>query len=56
MKGSYLGNEFKQDEIEKELKNLGANFQTLSYEELLDATAECLSKEKAIGWFHETSL
>ena len=51
MKGSYLGNEFSQDEIEIELKTIGANFETLDYEELIDKTAELLSNEKAVGWF-----
>ena len=51
MKGSYLGTEFNQDEIEKELESVGANFETLKYDELIDRTAEFLSKEKAIGWF-----
>ena len=51
MKGSYLGTEFNQDEIEKELKTAGANFKTLNYDELIDKTAELLSNEKAIGWF-----
>ncbi len=51
MKGSYLGNEFTQNEIEKELKSVGANFEKLNYEELINKTAELLSKEKAIGWF-----
>jgi carbamoyltransferase len=51
MRGSYLGPEFKQEEIEQELKNAGANFETFKYEELIDKTAELLSKEKAIGWF-----
>ena len=51
MKGSYLGTEFNQDEIEKELKTVGANFETLNYDELIDKTAELLSNEKAIGWF-----
>ena len=51
MKGSYLGTEFNQDEIEKELKSLGANFETLNYENLIDKTSEFLSNEKAIGWF-----
>ncbi len=37
--------------LKKKLKNLGANFETLDYEELIDKTAEFLSKEKAIGWF-----
>ncbi len=51
MKGSLLGTEFNQDEIEKELKTIGANFETLNYEELIDKTAELLSNEKGIGWF-----
>ena len=51
MNGSFLGTEFKQDEIEIELKTLGANFETLKYEELIDKTAQLLSNEKAIGWF-----
>ena len=51
MKGSYLGNEFNQTEIENELKAIGANFETLKYEELIDKAAKFLSNEKAIGWF-----
>tara|TARA_B100000579_G_scaffold77150_1_gene59761 strand:+ start:1876 stop:3714 length:1839 start_codon:yes stop_codon:yes gene_type:complete len=51
MKGSYLGTEFNQDEIENDLKTAGANFETLKYEELIDKTAEFLSNEKAVGWF-----
>ena len=51
MKGSYLGCEFDQQQIEKELNSLGANFQTFEYENLIDETAEFLANEKAIGWF-----
>ena len=51
MKGSYLGTEFSQDEIEKELKLLGANFEVLDYKNLIEKTSEFLSIEKAIGWF-----
>jgi len=51
MKGSYLGNEFNQEEIEKELKSVGANFERIEYEDLISKTAEFLSNEKAIGWF-----
>jgi len=51
MQGSYLGNEFSQVEIEKELKIAGANFKTLEYEDLINKTSEYLSNEKAIGWF-----
>ena len=51
MKGSYLGPEFTQDQIEEELKSIGANFETVEYENLIDQTSNYLSKEKAIGWF-----
>ena len=51
MKGSYLGAEFAQEEIEKELKAVGANFKTFNYEDLINKTANFLSNEKAVGWF-----
>ena len=51
MKGSYLGGEYNQDEIENELKSLGANYEILSYKNLIDKTAKLISNEKAIGWF-----
>ena len=51
MKGSYLGTEFTQGEIEKQLKSIEANFKTFEYNELIDKTADFLSNQKAIGWF-----
>lgn len=51
MKGSYLGDEFSQTQIEKELLELGGNFETLKYDQLIDKTAELISQENAIGWF-----
>ena len=51
MKGSYLGPEFTQQEIESELLSVGAKFEVLSYDDLIDKTSEFLSHEKAIGWF-----
>ncbi|NMN67607.1 carbamoyltransferase [Candidatus Pelagibacter ubique] len=51
MNGSYLGSEFSQDEIEKELNSIGANYQTFDYENLINETSEHLSKQKIIGWF-----
>ena len=51
MQGSYLGPEYTQDQIEKELKSIGAKFETFNYENLINQTADYLSKEKAIGWF-----
>ena len=51
MRGSYLGIEFTQEQIEKELKLIGAKFEIFNYEDLITKTAEFLSNEKAIGWF-----
>ena len=51
MRGSYLGTEYSQEEIEKELNSLGAKFETLNYEDLIDKTAEFLSNKMAVGWF-----
>ena len=51
MKGSYLGPEYEQDEIEEELKNAGAKFEILNTDEMLEKTADHLSLGKAIGWF-----
>ena len=51
MKGSYLGTDFTQKEIEKELKSIGAHYEIFNYDQLIDKTAQFLSEEKAIGWF-----
>ena len=51
MKGAYLGSEYSQKQIEKELKSIGANFEVLNYDNLIHQTSENLSNEKAIGWF-----
>ena len=51
MKGSYLGPEFNQNQIEEELKSIGAIFEIVEYKELIDLASSYLSKEKAIGWF-----
>ncbi len=51
MKGSYLGNEYSQVEIESELKQIGANYETFDYESILNKTSDYLMKDKAIGWF-----
>ena len=55
MKGSYLGSEFSQDQIEKELKSIGAKFEIVEYEDLINQTSDYLSKEKAVGWFQGRS-
>ena len=51
MKGSYLGPEYTQKEIEKELVKNGARFDVLEENELINKTASDLSAGEAIGWF-----
>lgn len=51
MRGSYLGPQFEQAEIERRLTAVGAIFTVLSDNELFDSAAEALAEEKALGWF-----
>jgi carbamoyltransferase len=51
MKGSYLGPEYTQKEIEDELLKNGAKFDVLNEEKLIEKTASDLSMGEAIGWF-----
>ena len=51
MQGSYLGPEYTQSEIEKELKTIGAKFDILTEDNLINKTAEDLSNGNAVGWF-----
>lgn len=50
MKGSYLGPEFCDNDIEASLLACGAKFKRLSEVELIDKVAAALAQEKAIGW------
>ena len=50
MKGSYLGPEYSDKEIESELIKCGAIFKKLSEKDLIQATCDALIDEKAIGW------
>ncbi|SVC46101.1 uncharacterized protein METZ01_LOCUS298955, partial [marine metagenome] len=51
MKGSCLGPEYKQKNIEEELAGCEAIFETVAEEEMLEQTAQALAKGKAVGWF-----
>ena len=51
MKGSYLGPEYTQKEIEEQLEIIGAKYKTLDEDELMEKVAKDISNEKAIGWF-----
>tara|TARA_A100001388_G_scaffold146877_1_gene109023 strand:+ start:1330 stop:3162 length:1833 start_codon:yes stop_codon:yes gene_type:complete len=50
MKGSYLGPNFSNQEIESELKACGAIYHKVSEKDLIDTVSTALKEEKAIGW------
>jgi len=51
MSGSYLGPEYSEDQIKKELSRLGANFEILNEDEIINKTSKDLSDGNAVGWF-----
>ena len=52
MKGTFLGPEYSDEEIENRLKAFGAKYERFSdFDELIDRCARLLSEKKVIGWF-----
>ncbi|HEU4597075.1 MAG TPA: carbamoyltransferase [Pyrinomonadaceae bacterium] len=51
MRGSYLGPEFKDEEIEEFLFTTGANYRKVGRAELAEAVARLLADERVVGWF-----
>jgi carbamoyltransferase len=51
MKGSFLGPEFSQAEIEKRLSGVGAKFTVVNDGDLIDAAVTALVDGRAVGWF-----
>ena len=51
MKGSYLGPEYSQEDIEKRLLKCGAKFEVLEDDSIIKLTAKAIAEGKAIGWF-----
>jgi carbamoyltransferase len=51
MRGSYLGPEFSQAEIETRLAEAGANFAVVGDPELFERTCDALEAGQAVGWF-----
>jgi len=51
MKGAYLGPYYSDNNVELELKKLGAKFEKYSEQQIIDITAKELSNSKTIGWF-----
>jgi carbamoyltransferase len=51
MQGSYLGPSYSDNEIEEQLKKLGAKYELMSQDEIIEKTANNLAEGYAIGWF-----
>ncbi|HEX4936929.1 MAG TPA: carbamoyltransferase C-terminal domain-containing protein, partial [Gemmatimonadaceae bacterium] len=51
MQGAYLGPSFSPAEIEQYLQSIGAPYERLDRQALLETTASLLAGEKVVGWF-----
>jgi carbamoyltransferase len=51
MRGSYLGPDYAQADIDKRLTGAGAKFKTLDEAQMIEAAAQALADGKAVGWF-----
>ncbi len=51
MQGSYLGPAYDQTDIELRLSKVGAHYEVLSDEAMIDQTVDALASGKAVGWF-----
>ncbi|MDH4130954.1 MAG: carbamoyltransferase [Gemmatimonadota bacterium] len=51
MQGAYLGPAYGPDEIERFLRDIGAPYERLGRDDLLNRTATLLADEKIVGWF-----
>ena len=51
MRGSYLGPAYGDNEIKQVLDRIGAKYQALPEDQLLEEAAKALASEKVVGWF-----
>ena len=51
MKGSFLGPFFNNNEVEKSLISLGAQYEEVNEEEMINKVVHELKNQKIIGWF-----
>ena len=51
MRGSYLGSEFSNNNIQKYLNDVGADFEIFNENEFIEKVALALTEGKAVGWF-----
>ena len=50
MRGSYLGSEFSNNNIQKYLNDVGADFEIFNENEFIEKVALALTEGKAVGW------
>jgi carbamoyltransferase len=51
MAGAFLGPSYSQSDIERRLSAVGARFEVLSKDKMIEATADALAAQQAVGWF-----
>jgi carbamoyltransferase len=51
MLGSYLGPRFESNKIQDVLDEMGANYQRLSIDQIVDKTVDALESGQAVGWY-----
>ena len=51
MHGSYLGDDFKENEIIEKFDEIGAVYEKLNQDEIIEKTVNDLTDGKAVGWF-----
>ena len=51
MNGSYLGPEYKDQEIELELKKIGAIAKKYTQTKIITKTVSAIKNQKVVGWF-----
>ena len=51
MRGAYLGPSYRDDDVAARLKAVGARFEALGDDALVQETARALAADQAVGWF-----
>ncbi len=51
MEGGYLGPVYEDNNIEKELKSIGAKVKKLKERSIIKETVKAIKKQKVVGWF-----
>ena len=52
MRGSYLGQHFKNDEIREYLESINANYTELADDQLMPQLSDIIDNDNVVGWFN----